>query len=312
MENIDKIVRNKENLIPFIFAFLLILHLLLFIGGVKSNIEQNRYDFGAFYKASWRIVNDPIKLYWGGREDLPDKISEAIGYNAAYKYLPIFAMTLIPLTFLDYPLAKLVFLFLSLMAVILIALIVIKLFENFKWKIIGLVMVFLMPFPTIGSEPPWVNIMNPSSLIYYLSVGSPEFLSPVHFSNYREGNSKALALFLLTLSYYFAYKKNLNKSIITLALGTFDPRALLIALALSPLYWGKRLLKPLLYLLGIVALLNLPLLLIPELTKDFINMVFQYGIKTPLYMNSYLVIYTYPFIVIAHYIAKRESMLLKR
>jgi hypothetical protein len=288
-------------------TLLLALHLLVFARAVQENIALNRYDFGGFYKAAWRLLHDPEKIYWGGLEELPAELAQAIGQAVQYRYLPSLALTLTPLTLLDYFTARLVFQFLSLAAVILAGLLALQLFRShLKLQLLALTLVFLAPLPPLTWSAPWFGLLGLDKLAGYLASGSLEPLAPLHYANYREGNSKALTLGLLTLSYYLATRGRTRATAFTLALGGFDPRYLALALALTPLYWGRRLLKPLTLVALFLAALNLPVFALPHVARYFTEMVLTAGLRTSLYTYAYLPLYIYPLLVGLHQLSGRR------
>jgi hypothetical protein len=180
--------------------------------------------------------------------------------------LPSFLIFVVPLTLFNYQDALVIF---DCVQLLLLPLIVYFLFRlNWEKSLLAVsllvVVAVLQPSPT----PHWG-------------------LSVSYFWQWEEGQDKVLNTALLLGSFYFGQSRKPVLSGFAMALGSFDPRFLLLALPLFLYYNRTSLKKGVASLLVCFLLLN-SLSLVPGVGSGFLAMVTRSGLETPLFYYGYI------------------------
>ena len=221
-------------------------------------------DFSAYYTAAWRLVHDSMNVYTPG--SVSDGGPQILPYPQSFKYLPSFLIFILPLTSIGYQNALVFFDCVQIALLPVIACLLFRLNVKKSLLTISLLMVvaILQPSPT----PNWGFSIS-------------------YFWQWEEGQDKVLLLTLLLCAYYFGLKRRPLLSGIMFALGSFDPRFLLLGFPLF-LFFNKDSLKKGIAS-GVLSLIALnSFFLVPGVGAGFLSMMGRSGLETPLFYYAYI------------------------
>jgi len=189
-------------------------------------------DFSAYYLGEWRFLHNPSEIY--NPEALPGDY-QILPRTQPFKYAPSFLILFLPVLTLSYQNALNAFDILQLALIPILAFFVYKLVKD-KNLVLGsvvAVIVLVNPLPSLQ-----VEIEPNNALSSHLITLSAQIFSPNYFVGYSVANAHILQAVLLVGAVYFGFSKKPLLSALLLALGSFDPRAAIIALPL--LFWFNR------------------------------------------------------------------------
>jgi hypothetical protein len=209
-------------------------------------------------------VHDPANVYTpafvndGGPQILP--------YPQTFKYLPSFLIFILPLTAIGYQNALVLFDCVQIALLPIIAYLLYRL--NAKRNLLTTSLILV------------VAILQPSPTLHW-------GLSVSYFWQWEEGQDKVLLLTLLLCAYYYGLKRAPILSGVMFALGSFDPRFLLLGFPLF-VYFNKDSLKKGVGS-GLLALIVLnSFFLVPGVAGGFLSMMGRSGLETPLFYYAYI------------------------
>jgi hypothetical protein len=232
-------------------------------------------DFGAYYTAAWRLVNNPTQLYTP--RSIPGDPSLG-GYQPGFKYLPFFSFFMLPFLLLDYIPALATWDVFQLLLLPVMGLLLYKALKNFNVIVIlGMVwIVLLQPIPF----PPHYTVS-----FYDL------YTSQSYYWQWAEGQAKVFETFLIVAAYYLAKTRRSYLAGITYGLAFFDPRFPVYALPLFLIVsWGQY--KKFAVAAVMTLIIGDSILFYDGLLASFINEVAIGGWGNPFYQYTYIPFYT--------------------
>jgi len=189
-------------------------------------------DFSAYYMGEWRLFHNPSEIY--NPQSLPGDYP-ILPRAQPFKYTPSFLILFLPVLTLSYQNALNAFDIMQLALIPILGFFVYKLFKD-KNLVLGsavAVIILICPLPSLQ-----VEIEPNNALSSHLITLSAQNFSPNYFVGYSVANAHILQVVLLVGAVYFGFSKKPLLSALLLALGSFDPRASIIALPL--LLWFNR------------------------------------------------------------------------
>lgn len=193
-------------------------------------------DFSAYYIGTWRLFNNPDKIYSGGiqKGDYP-----ILPKPATFRYAPSFLLMIAPFLVFNYQTAMIVFNFIQLFLLPAMAMMIYRLLRDRNIAIVSaiLVLVLLQPLPGLD------HILQTWRLNMLVSIIKTQSLTNVkdtfswsYYYNWIDGNAKVLTTFFMIACFYFGRLMRPSSSGFFLGLVAYDPRFALISLPLAIVY----------------------------------------------------------------------------
>ncbi len=261
--------KNKKILL-IVFAIALLLHTITFI--VAYPVTFTEYspiyarDFSAYYIGEWRLFHNPTQIYASGDFQPGDYLIRPTPQT--FKYTPSFLIFFAPVLTLNYQNALNAFDILQFASIFALAFFVYIIVKD-KHIVLGsaaALVVLLVPWP----------------------------LFPAYYWGYEMANAHVIQNTLIVGALYFGFNRKPWVSAFLLAVASFDPRAVLLALPLLVWYNRQKLSKFAVGTVGFIAALNLPFFFYHNIGLTFLQKQ----------VNGYVVsqMYTYdwiPFLSVA-------------
>jgi hypothetical protein len=231
---------------------------------------------------AWRLFNNPTQVYHDGSL-ASDYI--IVGQPQPFKYMPSFLLIMTPFLALNYMDSLLVFNFLQLALIPLLAFFVYKLIKN-KTPGLGAIAaltVIIQPWPTPASNIPPTEQIH----LWIFNINSQSF-SPSYYCGYVYINAHILQAILLVGALYFGYTKKPWLSALLFAFGLMDPRAALLAAPLM-LWYNRQKLRE--FLAGSVVFIvatNLPFFFYYDVGLTFLRTVLDANIISQSYAYDWI------------------------
>jgi hypothetical protein len=225
-------------------------------------------DFSAYYVGAWRLLNDPAQLYAKG--SVTDGGPTILPKPQQFKYLSSFLIFMIPFLASSYQGMLIAFDAFQFLLLPLVALMVYRITREKGLLVSGVVavLVLLQPSPVPG----WG-------------------ISASYYWQWGEGQAKVLLTFLLVSGLYLTKFGHPRSAGLALALASFDPRFVLLAVPLLVSYSKGSRVKVLTAYAPSVVLLNIPMVL-PKVASGYFQMLLAGGALTPPYYYSWIPIIT--------------------
>jgi hypothetical protein len=243
-------------------------------------------DFSAYYIGAWRLFNNPTMVYHDGGI-VGDYALE--GVPQPFKYVPSFLILMIPFLAFKYIDALVVFDFLQLALIPLLAFFVYKLVKN-KNVVLGCLAAWTIIaclWPTPASNIPWTEPIH----LGLFDITQQSF-SPAYYCGYVYINSHVLQTILLVAAIYFGYLKKPLVSALLFTFGLMDPRAALFAVPLLMWYNRDRLYRFLLASLILGAVTLLPFFFYYDVGLTFLQTVLKADIISQSYAYDWIPTYS--------------------
>jgi hypothetical protein len=192
--------------------------------------SQYARDFSAYYMGEWRLFHNPNQVYAPGIYQPGDYVIHPEAQ--IFKYAPSFLIFMAPILTLSYQDALRAFDVVQFLSVFALAF--------FVYKIANEKSIFL----------------GALSAVVVLLAFAP--LVPSYYWGYAQGNAHVLQNTLIVGALYFAFTKKPFASAFLLAVGAFDPRAMLFALPLLLWYNRGSLVKFAVGTVAFISVLNVP------------------------------------------------------
>ena len=225
-------------------------------------------DFSAYYVGAWRLLNDPAQLYAKG--SVADGGPTIIPQPQQFKYLSSFLIFIIPFLASSYQGMLIAFDAFQFLLLPLVALLVYRITREKGLLVSAVVaiLVLLQPSPV----PDWG-------------------ISASYYWQWGEGQAKVLLTYLLVSGLYLTKFGHPRSAGLALALASFDPRFVLLAVPLLVSYSKGSRVKVLTAYAPSVVLLNIPMVL-PKVASGYFQMLLAGGALTPPYYYSWIPIIT--------------------
>ncbi len=247
--------------------------------------ETSARDFSAYYIGAWRLFNNPTQVYHDGA--LPGDYP-LNGTPQPFKYTPSFLILMTPFLALNYLDALVVFDFLQLVLMPLLAFFTYKLVKD-KNLILGAivaVIILITPLPTPASNIPYTEPLHLG--IFDINV---QCFAPAYYCGYVYINAHILQAVLLIGALYFGYIKKPWLSALLFSFGLLDPRAALVAIPLLLWYNLQKIRQFLLASVGFVLVTNLPFFFYHDVGLTFLRMGMSADIVSQSYAYDWIPIY---------------------
>ncbi|HSV49739.1 MAG TPA: hypothetical protein VLH35_05435 [Candidatus Acidoferrales bacterium] len=243
----------------------------------KLEFETVARDFSAYYMGAWRLYNNPTQVYYDG--SLPGDYA-IVGTPQPFKYTPSFLILMTPFLALDYMDALVIFNFIQLALMPLLAFFVYKLVKdkNILLAAIAAIIALITVLPTPASNIPYTEPIH----LGLIDINSQCF-APSYYCGYVYINAHILQAVFLVGALYFASTKKPVVSAVLFSFGLLDPRAALVAVPLLLWYNRQKIRKFLIasIVVGVVTLL--PFFFYYDIGMTFLRM----GLSTNIIGQSY-------------------------
>ena len=252
----------------------------------KLEFETLARDFSAYYMGAWRLYNNPIQVYYDG--SLPGDYPIS-GTPQPFKYTPSFLLLMTPFLALDYMDALVLFNFLQLALMPLLAFFVYKLVKNRSFVVAAAtaIIVLLSPIPTPASNIPYIEPINVLGLF---SINQQCF-SPSYYCGYVYVNAHILQTVLIVGALYFGATKKPVWSALFFSFGLLDPRATLVAIPLLLWYIRQKMRRFILASVAFVSVTILPFFFYNGIGLAFLRMGLSINIIGQSYAYDWIPIY---------------------
>lgn len=234
-------------------------------GGCCAPNQQLAKDFSAYYTAAWRVLHDPSQLYFHGSVDDGEAVTPP--QPQAFKYLPSFALLVLPFLLLPYGSA-------------LVA------FDVLQFALLPLIAALLY-FLLKGKGFAAVSVVTAAVLVLPLPLAYSQLtLSASYYWQWAEGQCKVLETFLLLSSLALAKSGRPRAAGAVFAIAAFDPRFAFLCVPLFLVY-SRDVRASAVYGAATFVLANLALLYPPTFV-GFFSMVITSGVLTPPYPYTFI------------------------
>ncbi len=232
-------------------------------------------DFGSSYIAAWRLLHDPSQLYTNGLVSG----DYSLGMNPTeFKYLPYYAVFIIPLLVFDYVTALVSW---NIFQFLLLPIIGLMLYKCLK----GLHLLVIL-------TSMWVVLIQPLPFAPNYTIHLQQFyFSQSYYWQWAEGQSKVFLTFLIVASYYFAKTHRPYLAGVLYGLSFYDPRFGLYSIPLFLLI-NRNQYRRFSLATFVTLLVGSSILLYDGLAASFVNMVVSSGIRTDFFQYTWIPFYS--------------------
>lgn len=263
-------------------------------------------DFSAYYLGEWRLLHNPAEIYHPG--PLPGDY-QIPPYPQTFKYAPSFLLLFMPILTLSYQHALDAF---DIMQVALIPVLAFFVYKLVKDKNLALasavaVIVLIAPLPSLQLEPG-----GGTSLSSHWILFSSQTVSQSYNMAYTLANAHVLQTVLLVGALYFGYTKKPWLSALLLTLGSFDPRAAILALPLLLWYNRQSIAKFLAGAVTFLAALNLPFFFYYGIGFSFLKSEMSGYVVSQFYQYDWIPLYSIAALTIAELITVTRTQMINR
>jgi hypothetical protein len=302
--------KNKKKLLVAVIVIAIALNVFMFCYAYPEirHVEfgSTARDFSAYYIGAWRLFNNPTQVYHDGAL-VGDYVLE--GVPQPFKYVPSFLILMIPFLALKYMDALVLFDFLQLALMPLLAFFVYRLVKD-RNVILGCLAVWTALaclWPTPASNIPWIEPIHLG--LFDISLQS---FAPAYYCGYFFINAHVLQAVLLVASIYFGYTKKPLVSALLFTFGLMDPRAAFAAVPL--LLWHNRqsLHRFLLAVVSFIAVTSVPFLLYYDVGLTFLRTVLNADIISQSYAYDWIPTYSVLALTIVETVYLIKTRRLKR
>jgi hypothetical protein len=243
-------------------------------------------DFSAYYIGEWRLLHNPTQIYNGA---IIPKDYPILPRPQTFKYTPSFLIFFAPFLTLSYPNALAVFDTLQFALIPALAFFVYKLVKdkNLVLASVASVIILVDPLPSL------TILYSPNSILKITvnNLGAASF-SPGYFCGYMMGNAHVLQATLLVGALYFGYTKKPWLSALLFMVGSFDPRAAILALPLLIWYNRHSIVRFVAGSTAFLAAANLPFFFYYGIGYTFLNAEVNGNIAVQMYQYDWIPIYS--------------------
>jgi hypothetical protein len=279
---------NKKTIVYWIVVAVIINVIYFCIAypeTLKPEPNSLARDFSAYYIGAWRLFHNPTQIYSGMAQPGDYQI---LPQAQTFKYTPSSLILFAPFLLLSYPNAMIIFSFLQLALLPLLAFFVYKLTKD-KNPIIGSIVAVIILIEPLPVPPLFSSTMG---LLKYGTVGlNLPSLAPSYFIGYVVVNAHILQTILLVGAFYFASDKKPWFSALLFAFSAFDPRASIFALPLL-LWYSRQKIKQ--FISGsaiILTVTNIPFFLYYNIGLTFLANGISGDIASQMYSYDWLPLY---------------------
>lgn len=251
----------------------------------KTEFDNIARDFSAYYMGAYRLYHNPTQVFYDG--SLPNDYP-LVGTPQPYKYTPSFLIIMTPFLALNYMDALVIFNFIQLALMPLLAYFVYKLVKdkNYILASIAAAIVLVQPLPTPASNIPYTEPVH----LGLFDINSQCF-APSYYCGYVYINAHILQAVLLVGALYFGSTKKPWLSALLFAFGLLDPRAALAAIPLILWYNRKSMRKFLLASTIVWITTLLPFFFYYDVGMAFLRMGMSANIISQSYAYDWIPIY---------------------